>query len=277
MAKAKPGNKSALAKKQELEQDQTKTKIQCLEIDLENPVSSIDWNYIALTITSIDALVWFQVLPANQKSSHPFQFNCFHVLPNAKIPFPILPIEKMIKNKMTFNTKLEKQEKNKKNNTGSGKQFLKHETIQKRDAEAADAGIVLLDEFKFPHAVYPINPSEMSIEGLKYAYNKVSTFLDLKANQDMGITVIVAPQFMFVCIVSQPYHMDSRKVMVDFEYSEEQQAADADVNIYLDGFAYSGIVNLQEIVQKWPATAGQGYKKYNIIESITKQSNPQMD
>lgn len=71
-------------------------------------MSSIDWNYIALTITEIDALVWFQVLPANQKSSHPFQFNCFHVLPNANIPFPVLPIEKMIKNKMTFNTKADK-------------------------------------------------------------------------------------------------------------------------------------------------------------------------
>lgn len=104
MAK-KPGSKSALAKKAELEADQTKTKLQCLEVDLESPLSSIDWNYIALTITEIDALVWFQVLPANQKSSHPFQFNCVHVLPNANIPFPILPIEKMIKNKITFGTK----------------------------------------------------------------------------------------------------------------------------------------------------------------------------
>lgn len=69
MAKAKSGSKSALAKKQELEQDQTKTKIQCLEVDLEMPLSSIDWNYIALTITEIQSLVWFQILPANQKSS----------------------------------------------------------------------------------------------------------------------------------------------------------------------------------------------------------------
>ena len=104
MAK-KAGSKSALAKKAELEQDQTKTKLQCLEVDVESPLSSIDWNYVALTITEIDALVWFQVLPANQKSSHPFQFNCVHVLPNSNIPFPILPIEKMIKNKMTFSAK----------------------------------------------------------------------------------------------------------------------------------------------------------------------------
>ena len=108
MAKTKASSKSALAKKQELELDQTKTKIQNLEVDLESPLSSLDWNYISMTIREIDALIWFQVLPANQKSSHPFQFNCFHVLPNQNIPFTILPIEKMIKNKMTFKNRQDK-------------------------------------------------------------------------------------------------------------------------------------------------------------------------
>jgi hypothetical protein len=48
-------------------------------------------------------------------------------------------------------------------------------------------GITLLDEFDFPHAVFPIGASgggasEMTAEGLKFAYQKVSTFLDFKAN-----------------------------------------------------------------------------------------------
>ena len=43
MAKTKASSKSALAKKQELELDQTKTKIQNLEVDLESPLSSLDW------------------------------------------------------------------------------------------------------------------------------------------------------------------------------------------------------------------------------------------
>ena len=59
MAKPSKGSKTALAKKQEMELDQTKTKIQSLEIDLESPISSLDWNQIALTIKEIDALVWF--------------------------------------------------------------------------------------------------------------------------------------------------------------------------------------------------------------------------
>lgn len=133
---------------------------------------------------------------------------------------------------------------------------------------------MLLDEYQFPHAVYPINPKEMKPEGLKYAYNNISNFLKLKENQDLGITVIVAPQFMFVATISQPYHMESRTVMVDFEYSDEQQAAETDVAVYLDGFAYCGIVNLQEITQEWPSTAGHDYKEYKIKESIAKQSSP---
>ena len=74
----------------------------------------------------------------------------------------------MIKNKLTFNSKTEKQARNV-NAAGKGP-ILKHEPIHKRDSEAQAAGIVLLDELTFPHAVFPINPAEMSDDGLKYAY-----------------------------------------------------------------------------------------------------------
>lgn len=219
MPKTKASNKSALARKQELELDQTKTKIQSLEVDLEAPLSALDWNYIALTIQEIDALIWFQVLPANHKSSHPFQFNCFHVLPNQNIPFTILPIEKMIKNKITFNTKQEKQARN----AGSSKSsILKHEPIHKRDQEAIQAGIVLLDELPFPHAVFPINPNEMTDEGLKYAYTNICQFLGLKNNQDSGLTVVIAPQFMFVCQIWQPYHSTTRTIMLEGEFKDQK-------------------------------------------------------
>ena len=143
--------------------------------------------------------------------------------------------------------------------------------MQARDSEAAALGLVLLDEFKFPHAVFPISPSEMSIDGLKYAYGKIAGFLDLKVNQDAGLTVVVAPQFMFVSLIGQPYHTEGRPVLLDFEYSEDCEAT-AEVALYLDGFAYSGIVNLQDIDQKWPATAGRDVKSYQAMEAITRQS-----
>jgi hypothetical protein len=61
--------------------------------------------------------------------------------------------------------------------------------------------------------------------------------------------------------------------MVDFEYSDEQQPVDTEIAVFLDGFAYSGIVNLQDITQKWPATAGRDIKQYDIAHSITKQAS----
>jgi hypothetical protein len=88
----------------------------------------------------------------------------------------------MIKNKMTFCTKLEKASR-RAATTGvvNNADFNKHKAIHDRDSEAAEAGIVLLDEYKFPHAIYPINPTEMTIEGLKHAYSKIAGFLDVKS------------------------------------------------------------------------------------------------
>lgn len=44
------------------------------------------------------------------------------------------------------------------------------------------------------------------------------------------------------------------------------------VPIFLDGFAYSGIVNIQTVYQKWPATAGIGEESHTILGAFKKQS-----
>lgn len=101
--KATPSGKnivnSAMAKKKMIEDDAEKTKIQCLEINIGDPLSTIDWQNMADIIREIQALAWMQILPVGQKSSTPYQFNCMHILPNGNIPFSVLPLEKMISNK----------------------------------------------------------------------------------------------------------------------------------------------------------------------------------
>ena len=42
---AKPARMSAYLKKQMLEDDQEKTSLQCLSIDTETSISSVDWNH----------------------------------------------------------------------------------------------------------------------------------------------------------------------------------------------------------------------------------------
>jgi hypothetical protein len=86
----------------------------------------------------------------------------------------------------------------------------------------------------------------MAPDGLKYAYQKMQNFINLAELTQLhgsGITLIVTPVWMFLGVVSQPYHTDPS----------------TDIPLYLDGFAYAGVLTIQEMKQVWPATAGQGF------------------
>lgn len=115
----------------------------------------------------------------------------------------------------------------------------------------------MVDEYKFPHAIFPINSTEMTNEGLKYGYQKIQGFLGLKNKQDYGITCIVTPNFIFVAVLSQPYHIEEG---VESEAAKAEGGSTIDVPFYLDGYAYAGIYSLQDIGQKFPATAGIGFE-----------------
>lgn len=92
----------------------------------------------------------------------------------------------------------------------------------------------VLPEFNFPHAIFMIASTEMNADGLQYSYKKIATFLQLKENADEGFTIIISPQWMFVGAVNRPYH-----------YEKDRDGRE--LPVYLDGFAYAGIVNLQLI------------------------------
>ena len=70
-------------------------------------------------------------------------------MPNANIPFSVLPLEKMISNKMTFVKKNEKQIRD-----PSKTNSKINVPVQSRDKEALEAGLFLVDEYMFPHAVF---------------------------------------------------------------------------------------------------------------------------
>lgn len=70
--------------------------------------------------------------------------------------------------------------------------------MHERDEEAEEAGLVLLDEYPFPHAVHMLDDGELTVEGLKYGFKKIITFLGLHDNLEAGLTLIVAPQWMFL-------------------------------------------------------------------------------
>ena len=91
-----------------------------------------------------------------------------------------------------------------------------HVPVHERDQEAVESGLVLLDEYQFPHAVMTITQTDMNCEGLKYAFSKISTFLDLQTTaSDQGLTIIVSPEFMFVALIDKPYHKQEEVLSFD--------------------------------------------------------------
>lgn len=55
---------SALEKKKALEEDQERTKLQCLEVDLATPLSTLDWQNLVHVLGEVNGIGWVQVLPA---------------------------------------------------------------------------------------------------------------------------------------------------------------------------------------------------------------------
>lgn len=81
------------------EAETQKTKLYTLEVDIEAPLSHLDWTMLSLAVTETSGLGWFQILPEKCKSSTPLQFNMMHVLPQSQIPFNKLPLDFLISQK----------------------------------------------------------------------------------------------------------------------------------------------------------------------------------
>jgi hypothetical protein len=62
-------NKSGTMKTKEREAWDSNTKLQCLEIDNEDPLSVCDWKQMSMVINEVNALAWIQFLPAGCKAS----------------------------------------------------------------------------------------------------------------------------------------------------------------------------------------------------------------
>ena len=110
--------------------------------------------------------------------------------------------------------------------------MLKYLSSTKEEQIAEEDHIILVPEFDFPHGIFKIAYTELNVEGLLYAYNKLANFLNLRNNGDIGLTIIVTPSWMFVAQLTQPYHVESKRGQRDFP-------------VYLDGLSYAGILNLQ--------------------------------
>ena len=93
----------------------------------------------------------------------------------------------------------------------------------------------------------------LSNEGLVYAYSKCMNFLHLRTRQELGLTCVVTPKWLMLCVLTEPY----------------TQSADG-FPCYLDGYAFTGLVNLQTVPKVWPATAGIADEELTVLEAFER-------
>ena len=113
----------------------------------------------------------------------------------------------------------------------------------------------MLPEYQFDHCVYSITESNLTEEGLIYGYNKCASFLRLKQRPDIGLTMIVSAKWIFAAVLAGPYTNCSNGNPV-----------------YLDGFSFTGLVSLQTVYSKWPATAGLEDDNPTILEAFDRST-----
>jgi hypothetical protein len=88
----------------------------------------------------------------------------------------------------------------------------------------------VLPEFDFKHVMYFITELAITPEGLIYAFTKCSAFLGVKDMEEEGMTLVVTPKWLMIVPLKDAYMI-----------------SDEGNPVYLDGFAFTGLVNIQTL------------------------------
>ena len=148
-----------------------------------------------------------------------------HILPSNKIPVNVLPIDLFISNALSY---LKKCEKKKKLGEIVDDPAIAKTPREEMEEQANIQGLFMIPEYDFEHCICSLNPQDWADEnGLQSVYMKCAEFLRFKSRPDVGMTVLIAPRWMFVCLVTQPYAHTSHGNPV-----------------YLDGLSFAGLVTL---------------------------------
>ena len=145
-----------------------------------------------------------------------------HVLPEFKFPVAKIPIFAFVENKIAWKKKMEKSGKDI-TNCFDGKLTAR----ELQEIEAFKSGMFMISEFGFDHVCYSLSDSQQTETGLAFAFGVCKDFLRLKTRPDLGFTVIVSNQWMFVGVLTAPYCVSAKGFPV-----------------YLDGFSFTGLVSL---------------------------------
>lgn len=101
-----------------------------------------------------------------------------------------------------------------------------------------------------------MSEQNLSADGLTYSYTKCAVFLGLKDDEQSGVTTIITGKWMLVMQLTNNY----------------METYNTQYPVFLDGFAFTGLAQLQEVIEEWPATSGQNKTcQKKVFESMQKQ------
>lgn len=225
------------------------SKVQCLQVSIDEPLCPIEWVNLAEVINQVKGVAWLQLLPVGMKSSLTLQFNAVHILPQSKIPFE-LPIETFLKNHESNERKVERRNL-------KDKVIVDNQVRQRFESDAKAQGLIVLPDFQFRHVIYKLTEANLSQEGLVYSFTKCATYLNLKDDENSGVTMVLTSKWMMVAQLSKPYMHNSQGYPC-----------------YLDGFSYTGLVQMQSVETEWPMTVCGSAEQRMVFESLAEQSLP---
>jgi hypothetical protein len=79
--------------------------------------------------------------------------------------------------------------------------------------------------------------------------------LQLRAKQDLGLTMVLTPKWIMLCVLTGPY-----------------MVGPSGLPSYLDGFAFTGLVTIQNSEKQWPRTADSDEQKIGVLEAFDKST-----
>lgn len=158
-----------------------------------------------------------------------------------------------ITNAVSYHRKHERRDMSR-NDDENSMRITKDEEIRfQLEQFARSQGLLMVPEFQFEHVIYQLTESVLSSEGLVYAYSKCMNFLHLRTRQELGLTCVVTPKWLMLCVMTEPYTESS-----------------SGLPCYLDGFAFTGLVNMQTVQKTWPATAGIDDAELSVLEAFER-------
>lgn len=121
------------------------------------------------------------------------------------------------------------------------------------DEYLVDNQTLTVDEYDFPHSICILN-NGVSASSLEIAYNTCFKHLGDNIDLSNGVMILASPKWLFVTPVVGPYSIYKQLPM------------------YLDGYAYAGIVSFQRVVPEWPATAGLENREHKVLKAFKQQT-----